>query len=513
MKKVNIYLRLIIVSVICAVTHTLSAQILIDDFQDGNITSNPIWEGNTENFTVNSSGELQLDASTAGMSYLSTSVGQSAPAETEWRFYIKQSFSGSDNNTSRLYLMSSLPTIDYTGTGGASVQGYFLQFGESGSDDALRLVRNDLDGTTIDIAEGTAGFVSSSFEITVKVVRTTLGDWEIWADANAGEEFSLQALGTDATYSFVNHFGWVCKYTSSNADNFFLDNVYIGEPLVDNDPPVLTQLIVGSASELTVEFNEPLNGVSAETLSNYSVSSGIGNPTAAIFSTPNLVTLTFGTSFASEEELVLTVTGVTDVTGNEITSAEEQFTYFEISEPQLGDIIINEIFADPTPAIGLPDTEWLELHNTSENAFDISLLELYNTTTLNPIESYVLPSGGYVIISNESGTSALQTFGETASASSFSALTNSGDSLTLLYNGTVIDRVVYEDDWYSDIVKEDGGWSLERINPNALCSGSQNWIASNSVLGGTPGIQNSVNDETPDTEEKKITSASLINDT
>ncbi|MFT5983907.1 MAG: hypothetical protein ACI9RM_002364, partial [Ulvibacter sp.] len=218
LKKVNIYLRLIIVSVICVATHTLSAQIFTDDFQDGNITSNPVWEGNTEDFTVNSSSQLQLDAAAEGMSYLSTPVGQSAPVETEWRFYIKQSFSGSDNNTSRLYLMSSLPTLDYTGNGGASVQGYFLQFGESGSDDALRLVRNDSDGTTTDIAEGTAGFVSSSFEITVKVVRTASGDWEIWADANAGDEFSLQATGTDATYSFVNYFGWVCKYTSSNAD-------------------------------------------------------------------------------------------------------------------------------------------------------------------------------------------------------------------------------------------------------------------------------------------------------
>lgn len=513
LKKVNIYLRLIIVSVICVATHTLSAQILTDDFQDGNITANPVWEGNTEDFTVNSSSQLQLDAAAEGMSYLSSPVGQSVPVETEWRFYVKQSFSGSDNNTSRLYLMSSLPTLDYTGNGGAFVQGYFLQFGESGSDDALRLVRNDSDGTTTDIAEGIAGFVSSSFEITVKVVRTASGEWEIWADANAGDEFSLQATGTDATYSFVNYFGWVCKYTSSNADNFFLDNVYIGEPLVDNDPPVLTQLTVDSASELTVEFNEPLNGASAETLSNYSVSSGIGNPTAATFTAPNALALTFGASFPSEEELTLTVTGVADAIGNEISSTEEQFTYFEISEPQLGDIIINEIFADPTPEVGLPDTEWLELHNTSENAFDISLLEFYNTTTLNPIESYVLPAGGYVIISNEAGTSALQTFGETASASSFSALSNSGDSLTLVYNGTVIDRVVYEDDWYSDAVKADGGWSLERINPTALCSSSQNWIASNSMLGGTPGTLNSVNDETPDTEAPAITTASLINET
>ncbi len=499
--------------VLCVATHSLSAQIFTDDFQDGNFTSNAVWEGNTENFIVNSDNQLQLDDGAEGMSNVSSAVGQSLGTDTEWRFYIKQSFSGSDNNNSRVYLMSNMPALDYTGTSGAAVEGYFLQLGEGGSDDALRLVKNDSDGTTTDVAVGTPGFVSSSFEITVKIVRTASGDWEIWADANAGEEFSLQATGSDATYTFVNYFGWVCKYTSSNADNFFLDDAYIGEPIVDTDPPLLTQLTVNSATELALEFNEPLDEITAETLANYTVSSGIGNPNSANFTAPNLVTLTFGTSFPSEDELTITVTGVTDAIGNEIALTEEQFTYFEISEPQLGDIIINEIFADPTPALALPETEWIELYNTSENAFDLSLLEFFNTTTLNPLESYVLPAGGYVIVSDAAGTSALQTFGETGVATSFSALSNSGDSLTLLYNGTVIDRVVYEVDWYQDGVKSEGGWSLERINPLALCSGSQNWIASNSPLGGTPGTQNSVFDETPDTDAPGITSAALINET
>lgn len=513
LKKVNIYLRLIIVLVICVATQAASAQILSDDFQDGNFTSNPAWEGNAENFIVNSDDQLQLDDVAEGLSYLSTPVGESLATDAEWRFYIKQSFSGSDNNNSRLYLMSSSPALDYTGTSGALVQGYFLQLGEGGSGDALRLVRNDADGTTTEIAAGTAGFVSSSFEITVKIVRTSSGDWEIWADANAGEEFTLQSTGSDNAYSFVNYFGWVCKYTSSNADNFFLDNVYIGEPIVDTDPPLLTQLTVNSATELTLEFNEPLDENSSETLSNFSVSNGIGIPSSAVFTAPNLVTLTFGSSFPSDEELMLEIAGITDAEGNEIVLTEQLFMYFEISVPQLGDILINEIFADPTPEVGLPDTEWLELHNTSENAFDLSLLEFYNTTTLNLIESYVLPAGGFVIISDAAGTSALQTFGETATASPFSALSNSGDSLTLVYNGTVIDRVVYEDDWYQDAVKSEGGWSLERINPDALCSSSQNWIASNSALGGTPGNQNSTYDETPDTTAPEITSASLVNET
>ncbi|MFK7758033.1 MAG: lamin tail domain-containing protein [Flavobacteriales bacterium] len=519
-KIVNSFLRSLIVMVFCVATQHLNAQILTEDFQDGDFTTNPAWAGDTDKFIVNASSELQLDDSAAGESYISTELNQTLSGTTEWQFYIKQSFSPSDNNKSRVYLMSSAEELIINGNGGASgadADGYFLQFGEGGSDDAIELFRNDGSGigtgSIESLARGTDGFISSSFEITVKVVRTPLGEWELWADAAAGEDYALQATGSDNTYNSIEYIGWVCRYTSSNADNFFLDDIYIGEPVIDTEPPVLADLTVDSSTQLILEFNEPLNEASAETSSNYSVSNGIGNPTATELTTPNLVLLTFGTAFTSDEELTLTITDVTDAIGNAMPLTEEAFTYVEVAEPQPGDIIINEIFADPTPSVGLPEVEWIELYNTSANAYDLASLEYYNTTTLNALESYILPAGGHVIVSNEAGVSALQSFGETVSTSTFTALSNGGDSLTLVYNGTIIDLVVYEDDWYQDADKSDGGWSLERINPEAVCSGSQNWIASNSALGASLGAQNSVYDNTPDTQAPEIISAALVNET
>jgi len=76
--------------------------------------------------------------------------------------------------------------------------------------------------------------------------------------------------------------------------------------------------------------------------------------------------------------------------------------------------------------------------------------------------------------------------------SSFS-LTNSGQTLVLQNNaGETISSVAYTKSWYHDADKEEGGWSIEQINPDNFCSGIDNWRASESSYGGTPGEKNSV---------------------
>ena len=70
--------------------------------------------------------------------------------------------------------------------------------------------------------------------------------------------------------------------------------------------------------------------------------------------------------------------------------------------------------------------------------------------------------------------------------------------------GLVLDKLSYTDDWYQDEIKKDGGFSLELINPNDPCSDKDNWIASNSSSGGTPGFINSVYDVSIDVEGPEI---------
>jgi hypothetical protein len=83
----------------------------------------------------------------------------------------------------------------------------------------------------------------------------------------------------------------------------------------------------------------------------------------------------------------------------------------------------------------------------------------------------------------------------------FPSLTDGG-RLICLYDssGCLIHGVDYSSEWYRDELKSGGGWSLEMIDTQFPFSGEENWRASCSRSGGTPGTHNSVAQSNPDIE-------------
>jgi hypothetical protein len=250
-------------------------------------------------------------------------------------------------------------------------------------------------------------------------------------------------------------------------------------------------------------FNEALDTNTANNILNYSADNGLGNPSAAVpdLSNPALVHLTFATPFTNGLLNTLTVTAVADPAGNAIVSSSGQFTYIAGVIPAFRDVIINEIFADPTPAVGLPGVEFIELYNRSNKTFDLAGWILSDGTTNGILPPCVFTPGQYLVVCAEIDTILFSSFGPVAGASAFPSLNNTGDNLTLTDNTLVpVDAVSYTDNWYHDDVKKDGGWTLELINPEApsACADAVNWTASNDAAGGTPGQQNSVYSTAPD---------------
>jgi Lamin Tail Domain/CHU_C Type IX secretion signal domain len=108
-------------------------------------------------------------------------------------------------------------------------------------------------------------------------------------------------------------------------------------------------------------------------------------------------------------------------------------------------------------------------------------------------------------------TSSLVDYPSGYAVTSFPSLNNTGDDIVLKTNTLlIIDKISYTDDWYKDISKADGGYTIERINPNDPCSDINNWMASNSPTGGTPLLVNSVNNTTPDTQVPSLLSANAL---
>lgn len=380
-----------------------------DNFSDGDFSSNPSWLGSETSFLVNASSQLQLSGASGGQSYLSCFSTEYSLNNREWRFSVKQTFAGSDNNHSRIYLVSSGSDLSFSNAvSGSNNTGYFLKLGEAGSTDAIKFFRDDGPLGIIELASGTPGLVASSFNINIQVLRDDVGNWNVNADASGGTTFNSEIAVFDNTYAQTSFIGMSCIYTSSNATKFFFDNIYFGNSI----PPTV------------------------------------------------------------------------------------------INKPNVRSVVFNELYADPTPSNGMPDAEYIELFNADVVPFELSGWKLVNSTTVKTLAPFLLNPNEYVIICDANNTSL---FSNSIGVAALTALTNSGDSLTLLdFNDHVIDIVSYNDDWYNSSEKSDGGWSLEQINPYKICSGKLNWSASNNATGGTPGIQNSIFNNSPDIQGPQL---------
>jgi len=158
------------------------------------------------------------------------------------------------------------------------------------------------------------------------------------------------------------------------------------------------------------------------------------------------------------------------------------------------DIVINEIMANPSPSVRLPEYEYVELYNRSGKNIEMSGWTFtYGNTTRN-IPSYLFPAGEFLLLAHATAVSELSAYGATLPVmTSLTAITNTGQYLQLKDpEGTLISWVDFNDNWYDDPFKSNGGWSLEQVNPDLTCSVSSNWKASNGRNGGTPGQINSV---------------------
>lgn len=471
-----------------------------DNFTDGNFTANPTWVGNTADWTVNPALQLQSNNTVANSTfYLSTANTLATTAQ--WDFYANFTFNPSSTNYADVYLTASASDITLTAT-----TGYFVRIGNTA--DEIALYRKDASGTVTKIIDGVDGVLNTSNNIMkIRVVRNAANVWTLSRDlTGTGSSYFTEGSVTDATYTTSAFFGILIKQsTASFFQRHFFDDIQVQPFVPDITPPAIVSATVITATMVDVLFNESVDLTTAQTASNYSVSNGAGNPVSAVRDAVNssLVHLTFSANLPAQTILTLTVNGVKDVAGNTLINGTTTFSFFV---PAQYDVVIDEIMADPTPVVGLPDAEWLELKNTTAFAINLQGWRLGKVTgESGPMPSFVLPAGGYVIVCTGSAVPLLSPFGPTISVTSFPSLNNTGDNIYLRSpQGVIVHSVNYTDAWYKNELKKNGGWTLEMIDPNNPCTGINNWKASVDPRGGTPGTVNSVNAPNPDNTPPKL---------
>src|SRR5947207_6865689 len=107
------------------------------------------------------------------------------------------------------------------------------------------------------------------------------------------------------------------------------------------------------------------------------------------------------------------------------------------------DVVIDEIMADPTPQIGLPNNEWIELKNTTTTAINLLNWRIGDATGQSgPLPNFTLQPDSFVIVCTGSAVAAMSAFGTAISVTSFPSLDNDGDQLFLKSaNGKTIHAV------------------------------------------------------------------------
>ena len=463
-----------------------------DDFSDGNFTLNPAWAGTDAQYIVNGSQQLQLNNTVAATSYLTTTHLLSSLDNKQWEILVKQTFAPSSSNFGRVYLTAA--SSDLT----TNPDGFYLQFGEAGATDAVRLFKI-VSGVSTQICAAPDGQIAASFTTRVKVIRDNTGLWKLYVDAAGGTNFGTPYTGTDATLLLGTHFGVFQTYTASNANKFYYDDIYIGDEIVDTQAPSLVSATPISNSQIDLLFSEPVGGASMLQTTNYAFNPAV--PLSGVVpdgSNGALLHLTLSNSLTNGQNYQVTVSTIEDIFGNTASNLTANFTYLVGETAVKGDLIISEIMVDPSPVIGLPELEFVEIHNKSSKYIDLTGWKLGDQSGDGTITSGFIHPGEYKILC---ATANIPEFPGSYGVSSFPSYNNSSDDVVLKDNsGVVIDKISYTDNWYQDAVKKAGGYTLELINPNDPCSDASNWLASTSVTGGTPGVQNSVHSITPDTQ-------------
>jgi len=590
-----------------------------DDFEDGDISgwtesSAGHWDAsNTNPIDGTYSLHQNYDNPDAGHDQISVPFGSFdiTTQTTSWRFQVRHEYAPSTSNNWACFLFSDADASEMYPSGTANA--YAVGVNYSGSDDFIKIWKIT-SGSATEILNTNYNWqtdIGTSTAPGIEILRTASGDWTVYIDADGGFDNLVQIGGTVNNTDFLttDFSGFYYEYSSAQDRKLYLDDFRVGTEIADINPPFITQIVATTNNTLILEFNENLDQTTAETLSNYVVDNGVGNPVSASLNGTNnkLVTLTFSGSFTDNTNYLITINGVEDLSGNATNNEAANFSYLQIAAisanstsantldvlfnktvditsaqtltnysvdqsignptvaiidgtndklvhlsfasdfvleqnyvltvnnvedtygnvvntanlpfsyyvTQAFDIVINEIMCDVNPAPPvLPAKKYIEIHNNS--AYSINLegwsITFYDDTPSEKVFGSVnIAAGEYGIICDDDDIALFESYGTVIPITTLSDLTTTGKRLILKTpDGLTIDDLTYSNEWYDDDEKDNGGWSLERIDFLNFCGENDNWTVTSDSWGGTPGRLNSVYHSNPDNTAPELTNVQII---
>jgi hypothetical protein len=177
----------------------------------------------------------------------------------------------------------------------------------------------------------------------------------------------------------------------------------------------------------------------------------------------------------------------------------------------LNDVIITEIMADPTPRVGLPEVEYIELYNRTTQPVSLKGWTLSMGSRSAVLPDSILPPFSYLLVCHRNDLAQMQPYGRVLGLANF-LLPNEGAVLSLyLASKRLIYSILYSQNWWPT-GKKDGGYALELLDLDNPCLERENWSVSVDQKGGTPNRTNSINKSISDKSALSVERIDVVSD-
>ena len=453
-----------------------------DNFDDGNFTADPAWTGDVSEFRIENN-ELQLFAPDAGMSSLH--VAYNLLDSLTFKQSFRMEFAPSSSNMLKLWLVATDADDDAS-------DGLFFTLGESGSDDAL-VLNYQRDGSMQEVRRFGAIPHGSNLQVYWEIDWMDQNKWQVSLDYDGDGTFDeLDDFEFATSFTGSQFYQIQCIYTSSRKEHFFFDDVEALPLVRDVEAPVLIDADALSRTLVRLTFDEAIQDVAGMT-NLFTVNPGNITPEQVFWSPieAQQVLLSFNPQLANNTTFSVRVDSVRDQSNN--VSAEQSTEFFLLQgiTPTKGQLIINEIYPAPSSSAILPNVEFIELYNPSEEILSLNQVLFSDASSQVNLPQFNLLPKSYVLLTNNGDEGLLAPFGDAIGVQNFPTLNNSGDLLTITNSvGEKLDVVDYDDSWYGE--ESQSGLSLERISTETNCIGRSNWGPSMDPRGGSPAEINSI---------------------
>ncbi|MDO4754952.1 MAG: lamin tail domain-containing protein [Parabacteroides sp.] len=449
---------------------------------------NSSWIGKERDlFHVNKAGQLQLNIipTTAGKA----SIGIPIPyaSTMQWEFDVHMQYAPSDENKLYVYLYQEDSDHYYYIRLGYDGR-YKLGFRKQGNIDLFERKENPYQEVPI--------------LLHLKMTLENNEKWTLYSriEGMNGYKEEGSVISPIKNPQESGNLIFTIFYTKSRSNLFSIDNVSVTDQITETplfhpetSLPQLVEILPLSPSILRFTFDDAVE-IKGSTFT----ISDIGDAYQKSYvdeETKLSVNALFEKEMELGKEYTFSYSGVTSIAGDLLPDYSVDLTFKTEEESEndkedegekeeggttaysQGVIKINEIMADPKGLIELPETEYVELFNTSDESISLSGWQFVYGGSSKLIGAFTIPAKGYAVLYRTGREISIDASAISVPLDNFpNALANAGKELQLIDpTGNLIDQVTY--------AKATAGKSWEQADGV--------WYLCTDTRGGTPGAINS----------------------